>query len=97
MIPVPVRQSPDEHAVRFPKVFSACAVTRSRAKKDEAEVDLSGSFLCEPGVNSQMSPEIVESNGVDVGPFSEVKHLSLTPDQLIVEQKNNATLSPYLW
>lgn len=31
---------------------------------------------------------------LDAGPFSEVKLLSLTRDQLMVEQKNDATLSP---
>lgn len=94
--PVPVRQSPDELAERFPKVFAACAVTLSRYKQDKAEVDLSDSFICDPGVNSQVSPETVESKSVDAGPFSEVKHLSLTRDQLMAEQKNDATFSPLL-
>lgn len=43
--PVPVTQSPDELASDFPTVFAACAVTRSRYKKDQEDVDLSDSFL----------------------------------------------------
>lgn len=52
--PVPVRQSPDYLAVKFPKVFAACAVTRSHSKKEGDDVDLSDSFFCDPPV-SQIS------------------------------------------
>lgn len=52
------------------------------------------SFFCDPGDNSPLSPEAAECKDVSVETFSEVGHLSLTRDQLIVEQKNDATLSP---
>lgn len=78
--PVPVRQFPDELAVKFPKVFTACAVTRSRSKKNVAEIDLSDSFICDPDVNSQISHVNVESKDIGVGPFSDIEHLSLTRD-----------------
>lgn len=88
--PVPVRHSPDYLAVKFPKVFAACAVTPSCSKKGE---DLNDSFICYPPVDSQGRPETVEKGNVDEGLSLKAQRLSLSRDQLIIEQKNDATLS----
>lgn len=94
--PIPVRQSPDELAEKFPRVFAACAVTQSWYKQDKAEVYLSDSFICYPDDNSPFSQEAAECKDVSLCTHVfEIKHLSLNCDQLIVAQKNYATISPF--
>lgn len=87
MTPVPVSQSPDELARKFPTVFAACAVTRSRYKKSEEEVDLSDSFLC---VNDDLPPS---EGDTEAGVSPELKDLTLSREQLGRSQRADVSLS----
>ena len=51
VIAVPLSDNSDDLALKFPKVFSACAMTRAMAERQEleAEVDLSNSFMFSAG------------------------------------------------
>lgn len=94
VLPVPVRQSADELAQKFPKVFAACAVTQAMSKKREEEVDLCDSFLCDPGDGGSSSPDAGGSGDVGKVTFPSAEHLSMSREQLMAEQRDVALLSP---
>uniref|UniRef100_A0A674NL88 Gypsy retrotransposon integrase-like protein 1 n=1 Tax=Takifugu rubripes TaxID=31033 RepID=A0A674NL88_TAKRU len=86
--PVPITQSPDELARKFPTVFAACAVTRSKYRKGEDEIGLSDSFRC-GGVDM---PQPTSGTEVEVAP--NLERLTLSRQQLAECQRVDASLTP---
>lgn len=85
---VPIKTFPDELAVKFPKVFSACAVTRSMHRKQQQDkVNLSDSFLCKPTVDVTNIVPLVANSSKTVEDVADVDSLSLSRQQLIEGQK----------
>lgn len=86
--PVPITQTPDELACKFPSVFAACVITRSKYKKGEEEIDLSDSFLC----GSVGAPQ--STGGMEVGVAPKLEHLTLPRQQLAEGQRADSSLTP---
>ncbi|TWW53814.1 NACHT, LRR and PYD domains-containing protein 9A NALP-theta [Takifugu flavidus] len=86
--PVPIAQSPDELACKFPTVFAACAVTRSKYRKGEDEIGPSDSFRC-GGVDM---PQPTSGTEVEVAP--NLERLTLSRQQLAECQRVDASLTP---
>lgn len=93
--PIPVKQSSDELALKFPKVFTSCAVTQSMTKKADMEVDLSDSLLCDPGEEVRSSsPAVAESSHTSAGVLPDGINHTLSHEQLISWERSDTTLSP---
>lgn len=90
---------PDDLTVKFPEVFHANVVTRAMAHKakeilerDDELVNLSESFMAHPsdGLSNESRPI------AKIAPLSNVPcvlNLPLSREQLVVEQKNDSSLS----
>ncbi len=93
----------DECALKYPDVFSACALTRSMAKSADIvrsdEVDLCKTFMANPELTKLSSVVLQEkadsislSEKEDV--FKDGADLTLSPDKLIAAQWSDSTLAP---
>ena len=93
VIAVPLPENSDDLALKFPKVFSACAMTRARAERQkmEAEVELSDSFLVDCSAAPPASPEALTHSVVLPQIDSKI---CMSREQLVADQKRDTTLAP---
>ena len=93
VISVPLPETTDDLALKFPKVFSACAMTRAMAERQklEAEVELSDSFLVDCAAAPPVSPE-VPTDSVLLPQIDSKKCMSR--EQLVADQKRDVSLTP---
>ncbi|XP_056441423.1 uncharacterized protein LOC130378840 [Gadus chalcogrammus] len=92
VIAVPLPENSDDLALKFPIVFSVCAVTRAMAERQklEAEVELSDSFLVDCSVSPTASPEVPARS---VLPQLDSK-VCMSREQLVADQKRDVSLAP---
>ncbi|KAK0137069.1 hypothetical protein N1851_026731 [Merluccius polli] len=94
VIAVPLPENSDDLALKFPKVFSVCAVTRAMAERQklEAEVELSDSFLVDCSASPTASPEVPARS---VLPQLDSK-VCMSREQLVADQKRDGITSSSL-
>ncbi|XP_026112910.1 uncharacterized protein LOC113091546 isoform X1 [Carassius auratus] len=103
VVSVPLVANADDCGLKYPDVFTACAVTRSMAKSADRfisdEVDLCDTFIANPDVTKLLSVSPQEKaylTPVIAEKSTRKDHvdLSLCPDKLNAAQRFDATLAP---
>lgn len=93
VIAVPMSENSDDLAVKFPKVFPVCAMTRARAERQKlkAVVGLSDSRLVDCSAAPPASPE-APAHSVMLPQLDSKIYMS--HEQLVADQKRDPTLAP---
>ncbi|XP_073715771.1 uncharacterized protein [Misgurnus anguillicaudatus] len=82
-----------ELASQFPSTFSACAVTRAQARKNEDVIDLSDTFLVSPDSPSELRLSVHPSVGISDSDISDQEpSLTMGREQLGKTQKSDPSL-----